>query len=371
MLLVDVSDSALSCWSETKKATFELADLLGPDYEVQLSILGQSQSLARAAFESLGNPASFRHNSCTLVGPQIYHAVSDGTFYSLVAVIGSGLIFDLLDWLSNAGVANWLLVQTGDEPLAKEEWQVPTLHYATQPLSMVHQLLLQNSPSPTISSSQLRASWGQSNYNWRPDKIGYPMVWVPEIEAYVHLFSVTKVQFEQYLSQSGNSEQGDEWYSQLLELNPRGSATNHQFEQYEQMLLCGLMPQEAQAYARWNGPNYSLMTDKEWIAAYHRFDQVKSDSLPDGLLHPAVRQLANIIQHMPSINSLMDLSLMQSGCLDWVEKPDNPNRKFAALGKTRPHFSSLRLRSPLDLFYATGNQPRLPYIGVRLKMREY
>jgi len=101
------------------------------------------------------------------------------------------------------------------------------------------------------------------------DRTGFPYIELKDPALAVSLLPLTKLQFEYYLADL--TPQGDNWYEELLTLNPRVSPQRFTPEQRERLFLTGLLPAEAEAYAAWLGDGYRLPTVAEWRAIYRCF----------------------------------------------------------------------------------------------------
>ena len=53
------------------------------------------------------------------------------------------------------------------------------------------------------------------------DPVGFPMIWIEEIGAFMHWLPVTKIQFEKFVASSSGGFFDDAWYRRILDLNPR------------------------------------------------------------------------------------------------------------------------------------------------------
>jgi len=99
---------------------------------------------------------------------------------------------------------------------------------------------------------------------WRCDRLGFPLVWVPEIEAYVHRFPVTKLQIEVFLADLPDGRFAGDWYSQVTAANPRLPLAKLGVHNYWRAFLTGVHPYEALRFARWLGDGFDLPTERDW-----------------------------------------------------------------------------------------------------------
>jgi formylglycine-generating enzyme required for sulfatase activity len=100
------------------------------------------------------------------------------------------------------------------------------------------------------------------------DRAGFPLIWVPVINAYIHWLPVTKIQFEEFISDLASPQYDERMYNEVLKLNPRISPKNARVNNYWQLFLSGIKPEEARSYAKWCGPEYRLPTQEQWNQCY-------------------------------------------------------------------------------------------------------
>ncbi len=98
------------------------------------------------------------------------------------------------------------------------------------------------------------------------DRAGFPLVHVPDRGVFIHLLPVTKLQFECFLAEPKGFD--DPWYEEVLAANPRASVRGWDDEAREQLFLTGVTPEEASAFARWLGPEWSLPSLDLWRHVY-------------------------------------------------------------------------------------------------------
>lgn len=214
------------------------------------------------------------------------------------------------------------------------------------------------------------------------DRTGFPMHWIDALGAYVHWFPVTKVQFEYFLCEINDPQFDESWYDEILSLNRRVSPAAIRSTNYWQALITGVLPSEAQRYARWCGQGYSLPTLDEWMTAYRELKQQPIQDI-DAILGLAKLndRARTLIQRLdtatqPALKQLgyarmrAEQMLMRLGVLEWVECRTQASR-WGGMGETYADFHSA-------LFSPESGQPRLPkdpesdrihYYGFRLLWR--
>jgi hypothetical protein len=214
------------------------------------------------------------------------------------------------------------------------------------------------------------------SYRWMLDRLGYPLIWVEPLAAFVQLFPVTKMQFEQYLAEAKPPQHSDAWYAALLALNPRAAPRNGACQYYERLFITGVLPDEASDFCRWIGANYRLLDIAQWRTCYHWLASQSSSSIPPALDHSitwSTRALWETIEAATQPHSLLDLSLMAQGVIEWVAEPViGVGHEWAGLGKTRADFAPPALRRPIDPIrpIAGATPERLAAFGFRLIVQE-
>ena len=197
------------------------------------------------------------------------------------------------------------------------------------------------------------------------DPSGFPLIAVAESGLEVHLLPVTKVQFERFLAEPNAF--GDTWYEQILPGNPRIPPHGLTTENREGLFLSGVLPGEALAFARWLGEDYDLPPVQEWRAAYAAL-QGAPLYLPPLLSQCPARPVGPILEGLVAQlcpSSLLDLSLMRGGLVEWVRQDSG----WAGLGSPRPAFQP-NLWDPLaETVRPIRPGERVPYFGFRLVRR--
>lgn len=197
------------------------------------------------------------------------------------------------------------------------------------------------------------------------DRTNFPLIAVEEVGVEIHLLPVTKGQFEQFVAESGPLEQAR--YQKLLAVNPAISPDELTADEREQLFVTGILPAEAQTFARWLGQGFDLPTVQEWRAIYaalrvtslprHNLAVELADSLAGSIL-------AKLSEQLPS-DALVDFSLMRGGLVEWVRQ----GQTWAGLGAPRPQFHP-NLWDPLTHeIKPIRPDERLRYFGFRLIRR--
>ena len=198
------------------------------------------------------------------------------------------------------------------------------------------------------------------------DQTNFPLIAAEAVSMEVHLWPVTKVQFEQFVTETG--EISKRQYQKMLALNPAVPVERFALDQRERLFITGVLPKEAQAFARWLGEGFDLPTVMEWRAIYAALRRTSlpiQDDLSSALVEgPAGAILDKFSARLPA-RSMVDYSLMPKGLVEWARQ----GRKWVGLGAPRPEFHP-NLWDPLtNEVKPIRPSERLPYFGFRLVRR--
>jgi hypothetical protein len=211
------------------------------------------------------------------------------------------------------------------------------------------------------------------------DPAGFPMMWVPEIEAFLHWLPVTKIQFEHFLCDASDRSFDALWYEDLLRLNPRVSPAQIDGSNYWRAFLTGILPAEAQRFAYWCGDGYRLPTAWEWSRAYEALaGTAPQDPGRLGLIGISRSRVDEVILRLEQAGAEVagrlgydrracDQALMRLGILEWVRrKPDETS--WVVLGEPFPAFVGNLLVPDLGALTvaSNGDARRMPWCGFRL-----
>jgi hypothetical protein len=181
----------------------------------------------------------------------------------------------------------------------------------------------------------------------------------------VQLLPVTKLQFEQFISETNIVSQTH--YQEMLALNPVTSPHHFISEERERLFVTGILPDEALAFARWMGDGFDLPTAREWrevYAALRRVPPPRQNPLleaVDGVAKAMLERLSRQVE----IRSLRDYALMEGGLVEWVRH----EKRLVGLGVPRPEFHA-NLWDPLvNEVKPIRLDQRIPYFGFRLVRR--
>jgi hypothetical protein len=172
------------------------------------------------------------------------------------------------------------------------------------------------------------------------DRLGFPLLRLPAVGVECHLLPLTKAQFECFLAEPQGL--GDDWYQQVLAVNPRMSWRGIDPAKLEELFLTAVWPAEAGDFARWLGDGFVLPTPEQWRTIYQhlREQPVGRAELDQGLLassqlnEVARAILVSLLAARP-IRTWAELAMFESGLLDWVR---DRRAEYGGLGAPRPAF---------------------------------
>lgn len=124
------------------------------------------------------------------------------------------------------------------------------------------------------------------------DRTGFPIAHVEKIGLSFSLLPVTKLQFEQFLSEP--SDFGDDWYEEVLAVSPRSSWRNASAAERTGLFMTGVVPLEIAPFAHWTGAHVSLPTILQWRDIDHWVGHAPYEAAvwrAAGLCKPACRIL--------------------------------------------------------------------------------
>jgi len=362
LLIADGSQSAVPFWQQVTRTIAELLENLRGSVN-RIALLGTQVSWHPSEWRAEMKLPVEAQNSGSFLAPVMTGLRTQGEKSQAVILVGAGQIFDLLDWTAIFGEVVWGLVCVGGESLQATFGRL--LEVSPQDLSQLYQAV-NNSVQTTHTFSRPGSSGIVKNYRWQLDRSGYPMVYIEPAKAFFHLFPLTKPQFEHFLAESRLPGYGDAWYSGLLaNLTPRLSPCLPVPAEYEQLFITGLLPEDVLTYLDWHGEGMRLPTVGEWQTAW-RWLADQEATVPSYELE---RDLAATARHLWSglllrlqPTSLLDLSLMRGGLIEWVQEPEGNWMGMGKPRKAHPFHDPLR-DPPLQ---PAGDLRRSRWFGLRL-----
>lgn len=368
-LIIDTSSSAALHLEESRRIAQLIHDVIGvvDEEQFKLFVIGSTTPISLTSLKQTGLNNGRQSQPCSLIAPIMETLTREGRKRSVI-IIGGGQIFDLDDWINDPNVDGWLLVRTGEQSLQCPDGQISEITLQ-QIGGDADTLLSYLSRFPPRVTDPPPHTQDEAAFEWRVDATGYPLVFVERVQAYVQLFPVTKPQFEKFISSGARREYGDEWYEQIIKLNPRASYRNSDVPAREQLFMTGLTPVETLAFGRWMGRNYALLSTQEWVDCYQWFGDQTAPHVPPDLrdrLSRDARAIWELIEEQWLDRSLQpklrELSLMTQGILEWVVEQSG---RYCGLGDP----ASSKLQRKVDHPVYPIGQSRLRNIGFRLCTR--
>jgi hypothetical protein len=326
-LIIDTSSSASAGFDAARQIAQVIHGLIGSD-QFKFFMLGSSTPVQPAVLRQAGPPGVTQQTqACSLISPIMEVLVRERQKH-FVIIVGSGEIYDLEDWTDDPRVEGWLLVQTNNQSLQGPLGRISEIR-SNQLMGDADTLLSYFSPPRFRPNETPVRNYDSGAYKWKIDATGYPLVYVEPLRAFIHLFPVTKPQFEKFLAVGWRTDFDDEWYSVILSLNPRASYRRADISDRKHLFMTGITTDEATIFSRWLGRDYALPSAEEWNICYEWFAEQPAPSPPPditGRLSRDALALWEIIEgqwlEYRRGASLRELSLMTQGILEWVvERP--------------------------------------------------
>lgn len=338
VVVADASDSAVSHWSQIAFTVGALLPALSEIY-----VLGCEERLAPEYFaEGTANFPYRQARHCSLIAPILEDLNRRYRPADALIVVGSGEVWDLADWVESPMVGQWLMLRVGPDSLQGGDLAIPEYTAGELEAALIRLRsgdLQRRPPRPAQESF-----WVNVSCTWDIDRSGFPLIYVEPLEAFVHLFPITKAQFERFLAEDNPPEWSDTAYGQLLACNPRTAPDQIRPRPYEQMLLTGIVPEEVPAFARWLGQEYELLDLDEWCTARRWLAGQQATAPPPDLTAQGLSIMAGqtwqALLSETQAATLLDLSLMVNGIVEWVYNPAavRPAQQYVGMGLPRSSF---------------------------------
>lgn len=368
-LIVDTSSSAKLSLDEVCQTAYRIYSVIGAK-QFKIFMLGSTAPISPAMLKQ-PDALSIKSQAglCSLISPIMEVLMREEQKHSVI-IVGSGEIFDLDDWVDDPQVDGWLLVLIGEESSLQSsggriaEIRAHQINDAETLLNYVTRF------TPTERESPERTLYHGSG-DWQVDASGYPLIFVETLGAYVHLFPVTKPQFEKFIASGKQQGLDDEWYMKRCALNPRASYRSPDVPMLENLFMTGISTDEALAFARWLGRNYTLLSAEEWHKCYEWFETRPAPAPLPELAERMSRDALAIweiieerwLEQSREIN-FQELSLMRQGILEWVAELPG---KYYGIGDPATSNILRQIDEPVRL---RGPEPRRHgNLGFRLRMR--
>ncbi len=360
VLIADASESAAALWDTTTKVVADLISLLSDDSVLGVHLLGTRRCWEAAEWRADMPLPPEASGSGSFVAPVMGELRARRETPEAILLASAGPVFDLADWIGNS--ARWAIVHMDGEPSQEaNEYVIEATPDALAAMLERLQVAAPLSHPPPVPL-------GFVKHRWKVDRAGYPLVYIPPLEAYIHLFPVAKPQYEQFLADARPKGCGDNWYLDLLKLNPRLSPAADSLVDYERLIITGVLPDDVRAYVHWQGPEYDLPTPNQWREAFQWMEAQDASVQPANLPLDAVAyRLWNGLLDELQPKTLLDLSLMRNGVVEWVS---GPGGAWLGMGQPResffPNFHDALYDKP---FEPTSLTRRSRLFGFRLMRR--
>lgn len=332
ILIADATESAARFWRDTTRVVADLIAALPESSVNGVHLLGTSFRWSAEEWHAeLPLPPQAK-DSGSFVAPIMSALRAAQRAAHAIVIVGAGEVYDLADWV-NYGAA-WALINAGGESLRGNVGGV--LEVEADDLDQVADFL-KKAPEDVLQRS-MPSSSGFIKHSWTLDRTGYPMIFIPRLDTHIHLFPLTKPQFECFLADARLPNHGDSYYETLLKLNPRLSPMAESFQAYERLFITGLLPEDIRAYVRWHGRGVRLLTIEEWRIAYRWLESQEISVLPSEIsdhLAPTARALWEGVRNELQPRTLLDLALLRNGVVEWASGTD---KKLVGMGKPRTLF---------------------------------
>ena len=177
---------------------------------------------------------------------------------------------------------------------------------------------------------EAKGETGLTEYRYDLDKTDFPMIWIPNIQAFCHWLPVTKIQIEIYFADlAGVLENANNIYSEIIKINPRVAPSRITKDNFKGVFATGLTPFEIAEFVNWFGSGYSIPTIDEMRLISKSLLASPAQKIETVLEQTAIHSrektlLFNLNKVLLAINqtttqeSLADQMLINSKISEWV-----------------------------------------------------
>lgn len=204
------------------------------------------------------------------------------------------------------------------------------------------------------------------------DRTGFPLIHLTDLGFDVHLLPITRLQFGQYAA-------GNQALEELVKPEPEsGAEATGQISQLrgvvhqpiEKKLVTGVLPDEAFDFGVWLDneeptSDYALPTVKQWRDVYNCLQYERCEPFVEEIFDntpapEAQKMLRTILDQHP--NTLVELSLMRGGVVEWVQQGAN----WVGLGNPKPMFYPNTFEPLKETVEPVDSTQRMGIFGFRL-----
>ena len=201
------------------------------------------------------------------------------------------------------------------------------------------------------------------------DHTGFPLLHLIDLGCYVHLLPVTKAQFAEY---AGQHEYTRSVYEKASHENPLDREAPAHTIDLENHFMTGLLPDEAVHFSTWLEETdeldgaFALPSIRQWREVYRVLKYERCEPLGSRILadcsNAAAREVLRLVFDHREPHTLLDLSLMKDGVVEWVVEKG----KWKGLGSPRSSFFPNTFDPLCDEFAPIDVERRMKPFGFRL-----
>lgn len=219
-----------------------------------------------------------------------------------------------------------------------------------------------------------------NNVLFSNDTSDFPMIRLPEMEIFISWYPITKLQFEDFLCRTDQSQFDGEWYQEIREKNPRETASRLSSRNYWNAFLTGIKPDEVDSYVRELGMDYFILSFDDWFTMYQKAKQMEPIDISIVLsqvrnvaMRKLIERLDQILPRIArSLNpaneyKLADQMLMRHGVGEWIYS-ENRKQNWEIAGMPNANFhkqqAAIDQGRPIQVFQARLND--VDFSGLRI-----
>jgi hypothetical protein len=346
------------------------------DREVNTYYLGNPVP-ASIAGQRLPTQASTLNNR-TYIGP----IIDWGNDNEIALVLTTKPITDLEDYHNSSWENRLLLVSVSENPVQKWKQALTLRNASDLPvlLNKIQQMLQSPSTQGRVTMAQNQQATTVHPYELDYDEnnirlYGFPLIRIPKMNFLIQLLPVTKVQFEYFLCDQPDPYFNESTFNDLLSYNPRISPSQITLENYWNIFLTAIKPEEVKKFALWLGEGYQIPSKDQWYQIYdslqslpydeNLFAQIASSSNMPERTKTILKKLEEVNRQTGTSQPkrLVDQLFMRYGVMEWVMRPD-AQTEWGGMGYPSSKFQSVTYRPE-------QNQPEIPRNVSENRLKHY